>query len=217
MNQIFFSFDSSDRYDPNEFIESSSNINAARRLQTWPPLLWGVDPYPKALVLRGPKSCGKTYLAKKWASISKAHFIKKNHQLTENLLLSHEAFVIDEFDKSWDEKKTLHYFNAIAENEKYLLITLNRIPRLSLPDLASRINAVDILDISLPDDQLVAILIFKLFSNLSVVIDKEVINYLINILPREFPEIIIAVQKINDYAIKHKRKITVPLAKLALD
>ena len=59
-------------------------------------------------------------------------------------------------------------------------------------------------------------LIFKLFSNFSVVVNKEVISYLINILPREFPEIINAVQKINDYAIEHKRKITVPLVKLAL-
>ena len=50
-----------------------------------------------------------------------------------------------------------------------------------------------------------------------VVVDKEVINYLMNILPRDFPGIIASVQKINNYAIEHKRKITVPLVKLALN
>ena len=113
--------------------------------------------------------------------------------------------------------QVLHQFNSIHESNKYLLITTTQVPKLTLPDLASRINATNILDIDFPDDNLVSMLIFKLFSNFSVVVNKEVISYLINILPREFPEIIIAVQKINDYAIEHKRKITVPLVKLALN
>ena len=216
MHQITFSFDSNDRYDPSEFIESSSNHLALKTLTSWPPETWGVEPYAKTLILRGPKSSGKTYLAKKWSLSSGALFLKKAHQLTEALLSHHKTFVIDGFDNSWNEEKVLHQFNSIHESNKYLLITTTQVPKLTLPDLASRINATNILDIDFPDDNLVSMLIFKLFSNFSVVVNKEVISYLINILPREFPEIIHAVQKINDYAIEHKRKITVPLVKLAL-
>jgi len=217
MHQITFSFDSKDRYDPSEFIESSSNSLALKTLTSWPPQTWGVAPYAKTLILRGPKSSGKTYLAKKWSLLSGALLLKKPHQLTESLLSRHQAFLIDGFDSSWDEEKILHQFNSIHESNKYLLITNTQVPKLTLPDLASRINATNILDIDFPDDNLVSMLIFKLFSNFSVVVNKEVISYLINILPREFPEIIFAVQKINDYAIEHKRKITVPLVKLALN
>ncbi len=217
MHQITFSFDSNDRYEPSEFIESSSNHLALKTLTTWPPQAWGVAPYAKTLILRGPKSSGKTYLAKKWSLHSGALFLKKAHQLTEALLSHHTTFVIDGFDSSWNEEKVLHQFNSIHESNKYLLITTTQIPKITLPDLASRINATNILDIDFPDDNLLSMLIFKLFSNFSVVVNKEVISYLINILPREFPEIIHAVQKINDYAIEHKRKITVPLVKLALN
>ncbi len=217
MHQITFSFDSSDSYDPSEFIESSSNSIVFKTLTTWPSMTWGVEPYAKTLILRGPKSSGKTYLAKKWSLNSNALFLKKAHQLTDAILSHHQAFVIDALDESWDEEKVLHHFNAIAENSKYLLITTTQVPKFMLPDLASRINATNILDIGFPDDNLVSMLIFKLFSNFSVVVDKEVISYLIKVLPREFPEIIIAVQKINDHAIEHKRKITVPLVKLALN
>ena len=217
MQQITFSFDSSDHHDPSEFIESSSNHLALKTLIACPPEAWGVAPYAKTLILRGPKSSGKSYLAKKWSLNSGALFLKKAHQLTESLLAHHTTFVIDGFDSSWNEEKVLHQFNSIHESNKYLLITTTQIPKLILPDLASRIKATNIVDIDFPDDTLISMLIFKLFSNFSVVVDKEVINYLVTILPREFPEIIIAVQKINDYAIEHKRKITVPLVKLALN
>ena len=63
------------------------------------------------------------------------------------------------------------------------------------------------------DDKLMRMLIFKIFSNYSVKVKDEVINYLVKILPREFDKIIDATDKINNFAITHKRKITLSLAK----
>lgn len=215
MQQIAFPLGSSDAYDSSEYIKSSSNSLAYKTISSW-PINWGVEPYSKTLIIQGPKSSGKTFLAKKWAVQSGALFIKKIHALTENMLTDHQAFIIDGFDSTWDEEKALHHFNTIHENGKYLLINSTRIPKIKLPDLASRIKSSNRIDIGMPDDELMQMLIFKLFSNYSIVISSEVINYLINILPREFSKIITSVKDINKFALQHKRKITVPLVKQAL-
>ena len=215
MQQTAFSFSGSDAYDLAEYIESTSNSLAYNAIANWPNN-WGVNPYSKTLIIQAAKSSGKTFLAKKWAAKTGALFIKKDHELGGSLLDNHQAFIIDGLDDSWDEEQVLHLFNIIHENGKYLLITATKIPEIKLPDLASRINASNRLEIAMPDDELTKMLIFKLFSNHSVVISQEVVNYLIKILPREFPEIINSVEKINAYALQNKHKITVPLIRVAL-
>ena len=70
-------------------------------------------------------------------------------------------------------------------------------PKINLADLASRINSVNKIDILMIDDELMRILIFKQFSNLSILINDDVINYLIKILPREFSKILSIISKIN--------------------
>ena len=145
-----------------------------------------------------------------------ALFIKKNHALSENKLNNHQAFIIDGFDSTWDEEKVLHHFNMIHESGKYLLINSTWIPKIKLPDLASRIKSSNKVEIGMPDNELMQMLIFKLFSNYSIVIGSEVVQYLIKVLPREFPEIISSVKSINEFALQHKRKITVPLVKQVL-
>ena len=213
MQQIAFPLTSSNAYDSSEYIESSSNSLAYQTLNNWPSS-WGIRPYEKTLIIQGPKSSGKTFLAKQWAEKSGGLFIKKMHQLTENILAEHQAFIIDGFDFSWDEESVLHHFNIIHESGKYLLVTCTELPCIKLPDLASRIKSAYQINIGM-DDELMKMLIFKLFSNYSIIISNEVIHYLVQHLPREFPEVIKSVEKINVFALQHQRKITVPLVKQA--
>lgn len=215
MQQIAFSFAGSDAYDSHEFIESSSNSLACYSIDNWQNY-WGVEPYPRALIIQGPRSSGKTFLAKKWANNAGALVIKKMYEITENILDHHCSFIIEDFDSSWNEEKFLHIFNLLSENQKYLLITCRFIPEIKLPDLASRIKSVNLISIQSPDDEMMQMLIFKLFSNYSVVISNEVVSFLIKTLPREFPAILNSVKIINNFALEHKRKITVPVVKQAL-
>lgn len=215
MQQIAFSFVGSDAYDSHEFIESSSNSLACFSIDNWQSH-WGVDPYPRALIIQGPKASGKTFLAKKWAKNTGALIIKKMHEITENILDHHRSFIIEDFDSNWNEEKFLHIFNLLSENQKYLLITCRSIPEIKLPDLASRIKSVNLISIQSPDDEMMQMLIFKLFSNYSVVISNEVVSFLVKTLPREFPAIVNSVKTINNFALEHKRKITVPVVKQAL-
>ncbi len=140
-------------------------------------------------------------------------FLKKNHELTTSILDHHQAFIIDGFDSSWREEDILHYFNILHENNKYLLITLTQTPKIKLADLSSRINSVNKIDILMVDDELMRVLIFKQFSNLSILINDDVINYLVKILPREFPKILSVIRDINKNSLENKKKITVPFIK----
>lgn len=212
MQQITFPLSSNDLYVEDDYIESSSNQLASRIINNWSSA-WGVDPYSRTLLIQGSRSSGKTFLAKKWAIKSGALFLKSAHELSESILSHHKGFIIDGLDESWNEEKLLHHFNILHENQKYLLITTNNIPKIKLPDLASRINASHKVIIGMIDDKLMRMLIFKIFSNYSVKVKDEVINYLVKILPREFDKIIDATDKINNFAITHKRKITLSLVK----
>jgi len=60
------------------------------------------------------------------------------------------------------------------------------------------------------------ILIFKQFSNFSLVISEDVINYLVKILPREVPKILSIIGEINQSSLASKRKITIPFIKQIL-
>ena len=213
--QITFPLSSNDAYNLDEYIESSSNRLAADSINNWRSN-WGVNPYPKTLIIEGAKSSGKTFLAKRWEMLSGALFLKNTYELTESILNHHKGFVIDGLNEAWDEEKLLHHFNTLNENKKYLLITVNGMPKIRLPDLSSRINASRKINLGIIDDNLMKILIFKIFSNNSVKVGDEVINYLIKTLPREFYRIINSVNKVNCFAITHKRKITLPLIKEVL-
>lgn len=216
MQQIAFSFTGSDAYDSDEFIESNSNSLACSAIDNWQDY-WGVEPYPRALIIQGPKVSGKTFLAKRWAKNTDALFIKKMHEVTENILSEHQSFIVEDFDSSWNEEKFLHIFNLLSENQKYLLVTCRMLPEIKLPDLSSRMKSVNLINIQQPDDNMMQMLIFKLFSNYSVVISNEVVNFLIKVLPREFPAIVESVNVINDFALENKRKITIPIVKQALE
>ena len=212
MQQITFSLVSESSNHFNDFVESSSNQLAYKYINDWPNG-FGILPYSKTLIIKGPKSSGKSFLADLWAKKTGALFLKKNHELTTSILDHHQAFIIDGFDSSWREEDILHYFNILHENNKYLLITLTQTPNIKLADLSSRINSVNKIDILMVDDELMRVLIFKQFSNLSILINDDVINYLVKILPREFPKILSVIRDINKNSLENKKKITVPFIK----
>lgn len=199
-----------------DFIEAASNSFAYRYLENWSNK-FGVLPFSKALILRGGRSSGKTFLADLWAKQTGALLIKPSHVLTESIIAHHKAFVIEDLDE-WiatgiKEELILHHFNALHENGKYLLITLKSIPVMHLADLASRINSVNVIEIKLLDDELMRVLIFKKFSDFSLLVADEVVNYLVKHLPREFAAIDDFMNKINNISLQEKKNITIPFVK----
>lgn len=191
--QTVFAWNLLEDYKTENFIVSSSNSEAYNIITNWPNS-WGVKPYDKALLLIGPKSSGKTFLTKIWPG--------SNHNE-----------IYEDIDQIKNEEDLLHIFNICAEDNKYLLLTAAAKPQFKLPDLASRINSINKININQPDDKLIKLLIFKLFSNYSLIVNQDVINYLLHQLPRNFAYIENFIGYVNKQALTQKRRVTIPLIK----
>lgn len=199
--QTVFSIDPVEKYQLSDFIVSNANKIAFDIITSWPDAIWGNNPYSKTLLLIGPKSSGKTFLSRIW---------QQHHSCTN---LRSLQIVIENIDQITNEEDLLHAFNTAHENGKFLLMTASNFPQFNLADLSSRINSVNTVNISYPDDELIKILIFKIFSSFSIKVSPDVINYLIKTLPREFNAIHSAINIINQKALVEKRKITIPFIK----
>ena len=85
-----------------------------------------------------------------------------------------------------------------------------------LLDLKSRLLSMPQIDIGLPDDELLTNLLVKHFSDKGVLVDLEVISYLIKRIDRSFESIIDMTSKINTSSLENSKKITIPFIKKAL-
>lgn len=203
-------------YHLDDFILSSSNEQAYNAVDNW-PLIWGHLPYANSLLLKGPESSGKTYLAKIWQGRSQGCFLERNEDFKSIVIEEHSSFIIDDIEQ-WDEELLLHYFNSIHGSGKYLLLTTAREHNnFSLKDIGSRINSIATVKIEAPDDDLLKIFLFKLFSQASIRSSMQVQNYLLSHLPRKFNEIINFIREINEFSLSNKKNLTLPLIKNYLD
>lgn len=212
MKQTIFELNKNN-YEKSDFIISDTNKIAHQIIENWPNDVWGVQPYEKTLILRGPPSSGKSFLAYNWSLAAKAKFVNISQKLTSEELEEHENFIIEDIDHIQDEEAVLHNFNILNERRKYLLMTCINMPEIKLPDLCSRIKATNSISISYPDDNLIKILIFKFFSDHFVRISPSVTNYLLQYLPRRFDLLNKILSRINNYSLENKQKITIPLIK----
>lgn len=212
MKQTIFELNKNN-YEKSDFIISDANKIAHQVIENWPNDVWGVNPYEKTLILKGPPSSGKSFLAYNWSLAAKAKFINISQKLTSEELEEYDNFIIEDIDYIQDEENILHNFNILNESRKYLLMTCISMPEVKLPDLCSRIKATNSISISYPDDHLIKILIFKFFSDHFVRISPSVTNYLLQYLPRRFDLLNTVLSRINNYSLENKQKITIPLIK----
>lgn len=173
------------------------------------PAQWGVDPYPKALLLIGAKGSGKTHIANIWAKKAGAKFVGQDAILD----FHHNYNIIVDDIENYDAKDLFHIFNHAHESGKYLLMTSSSKPDFILPDLQSRLNSIRNLDINMPDENMIKILLIKGFSDRSIKIGVEVVEYLSSRITRDFNSIAICIDELDQYALSSKRKITIPLIK----
>lgn len=215
--QHIISFHNRSRYLEEDYIVSSSNIDAYLLVKDW-PTRWGVLPYPKILGLCGPRSSGKTYLANIWKYKSRAVFISRPLNI-DQLQKINTSCIIDDIDRNgWSEQDLLHIFNIMHESNQFVLLTTSTYPLvLNLPDITSRIGSILITSLHQPDDEMVKVILMKAFSERSLKVSMEIINYLASRLIREFSAINEMVELIDQYSLKHKRNITLPLLKGLLD
>jgi len=202
-----------------DIIESEANRMAISMLDGWPNWKSHVS------VLAGPVGAGKTHIASVWAD--KADALQcLSQELGEHM----DRFVAYASDGGCiliedagagviDETAMFHLLNAIRQGGGYCLITSRSWPvewAVKLPDLASRLKAVQVFELREPDDDLLRQVMFKLFADRQLVVDDKVIDYCVLRMERSLESAGRLVDAIDAEALARKSPITRSTAASAL-
>ena len=198
-----------------DYIVSKINKDAISWLDIWPnwPSL--------GFIVCGPTGSGKSHLASALQTLTHGLIIEaknlKENKLNE--LAKNKCLIIEDIYKYKSEKLLLHIYNMMFERQNNIMFTSN-VPinsiNFKLADLKSRLLSMPQVNIGLPDDELLKNLFIKQFSDYGVIVELEVINYLIKRVDRSFESIINVVNSINALSLEKSKKITIPFIKKVL-
>jgi chromosomal replication initiation ATPase DnaA len=195
-----------------DFLAGPSNAGALAMIERWPD--W---PAP-VLALVGPAGAGKSHLASIWAADAGARFLSGRALRDANLpaALATGALVVEDLvNGGFDERSLFHLLNLAREQEASLLLTARTAPggwALSTPDLTSRLRAIAVLTLDLPDDPLLRAVLVKLFADRQLQVEENLVSYLVPRLERSFAAAREAVEQLDAEALRLKRPVSRALA-----
>jgi hypothetical protein len=177
-----------------DFLLSEANRAAFEHLTRW--ALWPV----MASLLTGPRKSGRSLLGR--------IFVRKTGgRLFDNA-------------EEHQEEELFHAWNDAQSRRKPLLIVADAAPPqwiVKLPDLRSRLAATPHIEIGPPDDALVGQLILKLLGDRGIAAPPELADYLVPRIERSYVSVLMIVDILDRVMLSHHRRMTVPLARKALD
>ncbi|HST35157.1 MAG TPA: chromosomal replication initiator DnaA [Allosphingosinicella sp.] len=194
MNQIAlpFAWPVADREE--DFLVADCNRAAMDHLTRWS--LWPV----MATLVTGPRKSGRSLLGR--------IFVRKTGGRLFDDAEEHE------------EEELFHAWNDAQARRKPLLIIADVPPpqwKVKLPDLRSRLAATPQVEIGPPDDALLGPLILKLLGDRGIAAPPELADYLVPRIERSYVSVIMIVDILDRVMLSHHRRMTVPLAKRALE
>lgn len=205
-----------------DFFVADSNREAVRTVESWPR--W---PH-HALVLIGAEGAGKSHLAAIWRAKAGARVFSSADLMNEDTVagLGSQAVLVEDIDRVLGagngavEEALFHLFNWLKEQGGSLLLTA-RTPvsqwPLTLPDLRSRLAAAPLVQMGAPDDELLEVVMVKLFADRQIKVDPQVIRYVLPRLERSFAAVRAFVEQADKASLAARRAVTVPLARAILD
>jgi len=199
-------------YGRDAFMPGPSNAAALRLVESWPG--W---PSP-VVVLSGPPGSGKTHLVHVWAARANAEILAAA-ALGGELSLDQTGagpLAIDGINPgAVPDAALFHLINRVGELGSSLLLT-SRQPadcwRIALPDLRSRLRMAAPASIGAPDDDLLRIVLVKLFADRQLVVDRPVIDYLLTRMERSLSAANALVDALDQAGLAENRRITRPMA-----
>jgi len=217
MSQLPLAFEHRPALGAEDFLVAAPNREAVLWLDRWPD--W---PAP-ALAIHGPPGCGKTHLAHVFRARSGADLVAAGEigvALAAAARATPRALAIDDADEALaDETAFLHLHNLIAGAGGHLLITARDAPArwgIALPDLRSRLSAAPAVALRPPDDELLAAVLAKQFSDRQLRVGDDVRRFLLARMERSFDAARRIVAALDRAALAGRRNITVPLAREVL-
>jgi chromosomal replication initiation ATPase DnaA len=205
-SQLVFDLPHLESWDEADFFITARNERALRLVTAWP------DWQSPAAIVFGPPQSGKTYLAKIWQNRSKAQFLEAS-QLADHVWSEpFTPLVVEDLDTTaFCETALFHHLNLAREHATSMLLTAETAPgqwTLTLPDLRSRIRSYPAAEIQPPDEEHLAALLIKHFSDRQIEVGPDVISYMIARMERSMS----AAQRLTAYidklALSEHRKVT---------
>jgi chromosomal replication initiation ATPase DnaA len=200
------------RFGREDFLVGTSNEAAFEAIERWPE--W---PAP-VLMLVGPEGSGKSHLAAIWAQVSRADTLSARYlgRRSPASFATCKALVLEDADvDGLAEASLFHLMNIFRDSGAALLITARRRPDLwglATPDLLSRLRLAPVAEIHPPDDALLRALIVKLFIDRQLIVDTNVVEYVLARIERSFAAVAATVDALDREALALGRRVTRPVA-----
>lgn len=199
-----------------DFYVSSSNAAAVALIDRWPH--WAMA---SALVV-GPRSTGKTHLANVWRLRSRAAAVAAS-DLAETAIASlrlERALLVEDLDRGIaDERVLFHLLNMAREHNLTVLLTAG-LPAgeldVALPDLRSRLRALPMVSIEMPDEALLRAVLVKLFADRQLAVEPHVVDRIALHMDRSMSAATAIVAEIDRRALALQRRVTRALAAEAM-
>lgn len=189
---------------------SETNREAIRALDDWPSWHGG------CLALIGPEGSGKTHLARDWAERARA--LSVDSVTTDLAAARGRPVLMEDADRAHPE--TLFHLINMAAASGGLLLTARSHPRswpAELADLRSRLNALQVAEIGVPDDAVLEGVLRKFFRERNIKPVDDVYPYLMRRIERSIRVAREIVARLDEAADAEQREITRALARQILE
>ncbi len=196
----------------NDYFVSEVNKEAVSWLDSWPN--WTTFGF----IVCGPLGSGKSHLAQVLKTLSHGDIIEAKDISSKNIdqLSEKKCLIIENLESLTSETLLFHIYNMLLEKKNNLMLTskfnVSQI-NFELPDLKSRLLSMPQVSIGLPDDRLLKNLLIKQFLDKGILVEMDVIDYLIKRIDRSFEAISKLVAKIDFKSLEKAKKITIPFIK----
>ena len=215
MNQLIFKFPFKTTYFKKDFFVSSNNFEAYKLIESWPE--WP----DKKINIFGPSGCGKTHLVRILSKRIKLLSVEANqfNENVNNAIQKYDCIVIENYSANINEELLYSTLNQVVQLNKSIIInSLTNIKKLNvkLIDLKSRLNSFMEMQIDLPTDELLKVIILKTFSDKQVQLTNRNLEFIIKNIERSYEKISKFTKDIDNLSLSTGKSININLIKKVL-